>query len=146
MGQPLSDQIWRQVGFPTDRGGLGLETEKIVIGRDFYSRADISYVVAVRSIRYLREALLPHAGDKSILGLAMALQRLETLFPKWGPCARDDGGKFKQKDLLKEVVVAAHGDFLLQLTERDRKRVELYSGAWADGWIRAIPNQAFDMY
>ena len=115
-----------------------------MIGRDSCSKADVSYVVAVRSTRHLREALLPHAGDKSILGLAVALQRLETLFPKWGPCLRDDGGKLKQKDLLKEAVVAAHGDFLLQLVERDRKRVELYSGAWADGWIRAIPSQAFD--
>ena len=102
MGHPLSDQIRRQVGFPTDRGGLGMEIEKIMIGWDFCSRADISYIFVIRSTRHLREALLPDAGDKSIFLLVMALQYLEILFLKWGPCSRDDGDKFKQKDLLKE--------------------------------------------
>ena len=75
MGQPLSDQMWKQIGFPTDRGGLGLEIEKIMIGRDFYSRADVSYIVAVRSTHRLREILFPCAGAESILGLTIALQR-----------------------------------------------------------------------
>ena len=53
---------------------------------------------------------------------------MEILFPKWGPCLKDDEYKLEQKDLLKEAIVIAHNDFLLQLPERDRKRVEIYSG------------------
>ena len=59
---------------------------------------------------------------------------------------RDDTNKFRQKDLLKEALAAAHSDFLRQLGERDRSRVESYSGAWADGPIRIIPSQAFDTH
>ena len=80
------------------------------------------------------------------MGLAPAIQRLESLFPAWGPCLSDDTSKLRQKDLLKEAVAAAHSDFLRQLGERDRSRVESYSGAWADGWTQAIPSQAFDTH
>ena len=110
------------------------------------SRADISYVAAIRSTRNLCEALISRPGDQSVLGLAQAIQRLESLFPAWGPCLRDDTSKLRQKDLLKEAVATAHSDFLRQLGERDRSRVESYSGAWADGWIRAIPSQVFDLH
>ena len=80
------------------------------------------------------------------MGLAPAIQRLGSLFPVWGPCLRDDASKLRQKDLLKEAVAIAHSDFLRQLGERDRSRVESYSGAWADGGIRVIPSQAFDTH
>ena len=63
------------------------------------------YCIAIHSIYHLHEVLLPCADIESILGLAVALQRLEILFPKWGPYLKDDEGKFKQKDLLKEAVV-----------------------------------------
>ena len=117
-----------------------------MVGQDFFSRADISYVAAIRSTRNFCEALISRPGDQSILGLAPAIQRLESLFPAWGPCLRDATSKLRQKDLLKEAVAAAHSDFLRQLGERDRSRIENYSGAWADGWTQAIPSQAFDTH
>ena len=40
---------------------------------DFYSRIDISYDIAIRSIRHLREALFPRAGVEAILGFIMIL-------------------------------------------------------------------------
>ena len=95
----------------------------LLFGQEFYSRADISDATAIRSTRYLCNALISHLDDQSILGLLSAIQHLESFFLIWGPRLKDDANKPPQKDLLKEVVAAAYSDFLRQLGERDRLRV-----------------------
>ena len=84
VGQTLSEQALRQVGFLPDRGRLGLVAEKIAVGQEFCSRADVSYIVAICSTRYLCEALISHPGDlasRRPIYLGVAIQRLESLFP-----------------------------------------------------------------
>ena len=77
IGRTLPEQSWRQATLPSKLGDLGLVIENIPIGESRCYRADISYVVASRFIQDVRQSLVPPLPHHSLLGWAVAVERLQ---------------------------------------------------------------------
>ena len=137
------EQSWRQA---TALGGLGLVIENIPIGESRCYRADISYLVASRFIQDVRQSLVPPLPHHSVLGWAVAVERLQSLFPSWQTDFQNSQTKLRQKEVTSQVEDASHRDFQGTLTPQDQLRLRCYTGCWADGWVRCVPSHAFDSY
>ena len=70
LGERITDIQWLQATFPSASGGLGLTTEKILLGDQVFRRADLAYVIVCRAAAPLIEALVPPRLDHSRIGWA----------------------------------------------------------------------------
>ena len=123
IGRILPEQSWRQATLPLKLGGLGLVIESIPIGESRYYRADISYLVASRFIQDVRQSLIPPLPHHSVLAWAVAVERLQGLFPNWQTDFQNSQAKFRQKEMASQVEDASHRDFQGILTPRDQLRL-----------------------
>ena len=144
IGRILPEQSWRQAILPPKLGDLGLEIENIPIGESRCYRADISYLIASRFIQDVRQSLIPPLPHHSILGWAVAIERLQSLFPSWQTDFQNSQTKLRQKEMASQTEDASHRDFQGILIPQDQLRLRYSTGCWADEWIRCAPSHAFD--
>ena len=118
--------------------------ESIPIGESRCYRIDISYLVASHFIQDVRQSLVPPLPHHSVLGWAVAVERLQSLFPNWQTDFQNSQTKLRQKEMASQAEDASHRDFQGSLTPQDQLRLRYYTGCWADGWVRCAPSHAFD--
>ena len=120
--------------------------ESIPITNSICYRSDICYLVASRFVQDIRQTLCPSRPYHISLGWTVAAQRLEALFPMWQVDFQNYQVQFRQKDLISQAEDVSHRDFEGLLPPQEQLRLRCFTGCWADGWVRYIPNLVFDSY
>ena len=143
LGRAIPDVSWRQACLHPKHGGLGLTPESFPIGDHDCHRADIAYVVASRFTSELCAQLVTLHPNYSILGWAVATQRLEALCPTWKDAFQRDDTRLKFQELVAQGVEASRRSFLGTLSSLDLTRMKSYGESWADGWVCSAPNLTF---
>ena len=143
LGRAIPDVSWRQACLHPKHGGLGLTPESFPIGDHDCHRADIAYVVASRFTSELCAQLVTLHPNYSILGWAVATQRLEALCPTWKDAFQRDDTRLKFQELVAQGVEASRRTFLGTLSSLDLTRMKSYGESWADGWVCSAPNLTF---
>ena len=146
LGERITDIQWLQATFSGASEGLGLTTEKILLGDQVFGRTDLTYVIACRARAPLIEVLVPPRADHSRIDWAPAVQRLTQIFPTWQFELENPDFRPQQKDLIEIMMLSFRRATSDLLSDLQKTVFQAFAAPWADGWVRASPSHAFDTY